>query len=86
MKTLATLLGIGAFAGFLVWFALQGGDATCEVCMESAGRSHCATVAAPTIEEAEMRARLTACGVIAGAMDAELACQRGPARSVRCDP
>ncbi|MDJ0787215.1 MAG: hypothetical protein QNK05_10450 [Myxococcota bacterium] len=86
MKTAITLLGIAGFAGFLVWFALQGGSASCEVCMESGGRVHCSTVAAPTVEEAEMRGRLTACGVIAGAMDAELACQRGPARSVRCEP
>ncbi len=85
MRALVTLAAIAAFVGFLVWMALQQGGVACEVCMASGGRTHCATVSAGDAAQAEERARQVACGVVGGGMADELACQRGPAVSTRCE-
>lgn len=84
---LFTLLGIVAFVGLLAWSTLSGGEGvSCEVCMRSNAGSHCATVQAPTREEAVEAGQRSACGVLTSSMADELGCQRAAPTRVTCTP
>ncbi|MDX1649165.1 MAG: hypothetical protein R3263_04855 [Myxococcota bacterium] len=87
MKVLGTVAGIAAFVALLAWSTLGGGDGvSCEVCMSDGTRTHCATVQAPTREEAIEAGRRSACGVLTASMADELGCQRGAPARVTCTP
>lgn len=84
---LLALAGIAAFVGLLAWSTLAGGGGvSCEVCMSDGVRSHCATVQAPTREEAVEAGRRNACGVLTASMADEIGCQRTPPARVACQP
>jgi hypothetical protein len=81
-----TVAGIALFAGLLVWSTLRERGPSCEVCMTFGGQTACMTVAAPTEDEAIRQAQSNACGILTQGMAVELACQRTPPASVRCEP
>jgi hypothetical protein len=82
-----TAAGIAVFVALLAWSTLRGGAAvSCEVCMSDGTRTHCATVQAPTREEAVEAGRRNACGVLTSSMADELGCQRGAPARVACTP
>lgn len=85
---LVALAGIAAFVVLLAWSTLGGGGdrVSCEVCMDNGVRSHCATVQAPTREEAVEAGRRSACGVLTSSMADEIGCQRTAPARVSCTP
>lgn len=83
----ALALGIA----LLAWSSLRhsgsgGKGALCEVCMDAAGRSHCARVQAGSEAEALEAAQRSACGVLGRGIAAELACMQRAPRSAQCSP
>jgi hypothetical protein len=79
-----TGVAIALFAALVAWMTLREAGASCEVCMAWNDRVHCAAVRAASLEEAETRARASACSIVTDGMADELACQRSAARSTRC--
>lgn len=78
--------GIAAFGALLAWTTLRTGGISCEVCMSDGVRTHCATVQAPTRDEAVVAGRRSACGVLKDSMADEIGCQRGAPARVACEP
>lgn len=70
--TVAVLLAGGAA---LYWTTLSHAGVECEVCIRYDGRERCATAAAPTEDEAEQAATMTACGVLAAGVTGAISCQ-----------
>jgi hypothetical protein len=81
LYTIAVVAGIAA-----LFFLMTTGSAKqeCEVCMEFAGRSNCATAAGPTQEAALEGAKTTACGPITSGMNDAIACGNRAPASVQC--
>lgn len=86
-RPLQWLLRVAVVAAFAaaVWWALslQVG-VQCEVCMRVGYVVQCSHVAGPTREEAVAAASRHACGIIAGGMTEELACQRRAPERTHC--
>jgi len=81
----ALALGIALLAWTSLRHSGSGGEgALCEVCMDAAGRSHCARVQAGSEAEAREAAQRSACGVLARGIAAELACMQSLPRSAQC--
>jgi len=83
----AAVLALGI--ALLAWSSLRhsgsGGEgALCEVCMDAAGRSHCARVQAGSESAALEAAQRSACGVLGRGIAAELSCMQRAPRSAQC--
>jgi len=85
IRTFAVLAVVLAAVGGLWALTVAQQGVTCEACMEVGGRSACRTVSAPSREEAERHAISTACAIVTSGVTADLACQRTPPRTLRCE-
>jgi hypothetical protein len=72
---LITLAAFAAGGAALYWTTLAAAGVECEVCIRYEGRERCASAAAPTEQEAEAAATMTACGVLAGGVTGAISCQ-----------
>jgi hypothetical protein len=75
MARTAISVAIGVlFVGAVIWAALSGSSAQCEICVEYKGRSACQTAAAAGQAQAEAQAQSGACAQVAGGVTETLEC------------
>ena len=83
-STLITLAVIAVVIGLFFYMSTARATEECTVCMESNGRTNCATAAGRTPAEATETAHTTACGPIASGMNESIACGNRAPLSVQC--
>ena len=80
-------IGVGAAAlglvGLMVYSTMQLSEHKVEVCVNFEGRSHCASAAAPTLEEATRTAQATACSLVTRNREENMVCLGRPPATVR---
>lgn len=72
-KALVGIFGVGLLA-FIVYSTMQQSGHTYEVCVGYKGRSHCATAAGSTPEEAIATGHQLGCSLITNGRDENMAC------------
>ena len=76
-------IGVG-FVAAVVWFALAGASAQCEICVDYKGRSACSVSQAADLQTAEMQAHSGACSQVTGGVTETLECDRMAPSVRRC--
>jgi hypothetical protein len=82
MKLAVGLAGV-ALVGWMLYASLQHDQHRYEVCVSFQGRTHCATGAGPTPEEAVRTAQAVACTMLASGRDDNIRCLDTRPSSVR---
>jgi hypothetical protein len=68
------VLAFAAFMGAVVWFAMEGAEVECEVCLVFGGEEVCRSGRAASTEEALAAAQQSACGGNVSGMAESIAC------------
>jgi hypothetical protein len=79
-----SLLGLLAFAAFLLWSTLSSQRVECSVTVAFGGTRNSATASAASEPDATREAQTAACGPLATGMDEHIACGRIPPVSRHC--
>ena len=80
---IGTLLA-ALFLGAMFYVTLAESSVECNVCLEYAGRSECATVSAPDRDQAIMQAVTTVCANLTSGVTSGMKCSRTPPTSSSC--
>ena len=80
------ILGVFAFAAFLLYGTLSSQKVACTAVVEFRGQTNEATASAETESAARQRAQDTACGTISSGMDDRIACSNTPPVRIACAP
>jgi hypothetical protein len=81
-KIIVGIAGLALF-GFIVYSTVQQASHEYEVCVNYKGRSHCATAAGRTPEEAIASGQQIGCSLITNGRDENMACLAQPPASTR---
>jgi len=82
IKVIVGLVSVMLFGG-IVYLTLQQSRARYEVCVSFNGRSHCATAAGRTPDEAIQAAHSIACTMVTSGRDDNMACSQQQPASIR---
>ncbi len=83
-STLAVLVVVLGFVGFLIYSAMRQGKTECEVCIGYAGQSVCRSAAAGNRKDAAQAATTAACAVMASGVTDTVQCQQTPPSKFEC--
>ncbi|GEM_PF-406012 len=80
----ASLAGLAAIIGVVVWSSLHVGRVRCEVCVDFQGRRACRAVDGDSAGEARRAATTNACALVASGVTESMACERTPPTRAEC--
>jgi hypothetical protein len=80
----ASLVGLVAIIGVVVWSSLHVGRVRCEVCVDFQGRRACRAVDADSESDARRAATTNACALVASGVTDSMACERATPTRVEC--
>jgi hypothetical protein len=83
---LLTLVGLLAFAAFLLWSTLAQQRVECTVTVRYGGSERTGTASAASRQDALREAQTAACGPLTASMNDRIACSGRPPASTRCRP
>jgi hypothetical protein len=78
------LVGLLAFAAFLLWSTLAQQRVECTVTVHYDGSERTGTASAASRQDALREAQTAACGPLTASMNDRIACSARPPASVRC--
>jgi hypothetical protein len=80
----ASLAGLGAIVGVVVWSSLRVGRVRCEVCVDFQGRRACRAVDGDSEGDARRAATANACALVASGVTDSIACERSLPTRAEC--
>jgi hypothetical protein len=80
----ASLIGLGAIVGVVVYTSFDVGAVRCEVCIRFEGREACRAVDGATEDEAQRAAVNNTCALLASGVTQTMACERTPPTRSQC--
>lgn len=81
---LLTLVGLLAFAAFLLWSTLTSQRVECTVTVSYGGSERSGTASAASRQDALREAQTAACGPLTASMNDRVACSGKPPATARC--
>ncbi|HLK12500.1 MAG TPA: hypothetical protein VKW76_14080 [Candidatus Binatia bacterium] len=80
----ASLAGLSAVVGIVVWSSLRVGGVRCEVCVDFQGREACRAVDGDSEPDARRAAITNACALVASGVTESMACERSTPTRAEC--
>jgi len=85
MRTLLTLLAVGAFVAFVIWDLGAQGAVECNVCLQFNGITECSLGSGPNRTEAIQSGRTPICQKLARGVTEAFACTATQPISISCN-